>query len=336
VNAQLESALHEPRLGFLGVGWIGRQRLKALVESGAAITVVAIADNEPAMLEAAAAHAPGARAIRAIDALLDSDLDGVVIATPSGMHAAQAIAALDRGIAVFCQKPLTRTAREAEAVIDAARRNDRLIDVDFSYRDVAGVPAMRSLVQDGSLGEIYAIDLVFHNAYGPDKPWFYDIAQSGGGSVMDLGIHLIDLASWITGRSDAREISARLCAHGAPLTPPIGEVDDYAAAQWRLGDASVRMTCSWRLAAGCDAVIEAAFYGTRGGVALRNVGGSFYDFTVDRFEGTQRERIASPPDAWGGRTLVRWADRLAHGARFDPEAERLVDVARIVDAIYGR
>ena len=96
------------------------------------------------------------------------------------------------------------------------------------------------------------------------------------------------------------------------------------------------MTCSWRLAAGCDAVIEAAFYGTRGGVALRNVGGSFYDFTVDRFDGTRRDRIASPPDAWGGRTLVRWAERLARDARFDPAAERLVDVARIVDAIYGR
>jgi len=62
VNAQLESATRSPRLGFLGVGWIGRQRLKALVDSGAAVSVVAIADNEPAMLEAAAAHAPGARA----------------------------------------------------------------------------------------------------------------------------------------------------------------------------------------------------------------------------------------------------------------------------------
>jgi predicted dehydrogenase len=336
VNAQLETATRAPRLGFLGVGWIGRQRLKALVGSGAAVSVVAIADNDTAMLDAAVADAPGARAIDAMDSLLDAGLDGLVIATPSGMHAAQAIAALDRGIAVFCQKPLTRTAREAEAVIDAARRNDRLIDVDFSYRDVAGVAQMRALVQDGSLGDIYAIDLSFHNAYGPDKPWFYDVAQSGGGSVMDLGIHLVDLACWVTGCRDAHDIHARLCARGAPLKPPIEAVDDYAAAQWRLGEASVRMSCSWRLSAGCDAVIEAAFYGTKGGVALRNVGGSFYDFTIDRFEGTRRERIASPPDAWGGRTLVRWADRLARGDRFDPEAGRLVDVARIVDAIYGR
>ena len=48
-------------------------------------------------------------------------------------------------------------------------------------------------------GEVYAINLVFHNAYGPDKDWFYDMAQSGGGCVMDLGIHLLDLAHWITG-----------------------------------------------------------------------------------------------------------------------------------------
>jgi predicted dehydrogenase len=336
VNARLAPVLRGPRLGFLGVGWIGRQRMRALVESGSAIVVAAIADAEPAAVAAATEHAPAARAASTIEALFDEALDGLVIATPSGAHAAHAIAALERGIAVFCQKPLTRTATEAAHVVDVARKLDRLIDVDFSYRDVAGVPAMRELVQSGALGEIHAIELAFHNAYGPDKPWFYDITQSGGGCVMDLGIHLVDLACWITGCFDAHAIDARLSAHGRALEPPIASVEDYAAAQWRLGSANVRMACSWRLPAGCDAFIEAAFYGTKGGVALRNVAGSFYDFTVERFDGTRRERIASPPDAWGGRALVRWAERLATGARFDPEAARLVDVARIVDTIYGR
>ena len=96
------------------------------------------------------------------------------------------------------------------------------------------------------------------------------------------------------------------------------------------------MACSWHLPAGCDAVIEASFYGTRGGAALRNVDGSFYDFTVERFNGTARERIAGPPDPWGGRALVHWASRLAEGERFDPAAEHLIDVANLVDGIYGR
>ncbi|MBW3551538.1 MAG: gfo/Idh/MocA family oxidoreductase, partial [Proteobacteria bacterium] len=189
----------------------------------------------------------------------------------------------------------------------------------------------------GELGQVHAIDLTFHNAYGPDKPWFYDMAQSGGGCVMDLGIHLIDLVQWICGGAAVDQIDARLYAQGRALPRPVGEVEDYASVQWRMhSGANVRMACSWRLPAGCDAVIEAAFYGSRGGAALRNVAGSFYDFTVDRFDGTQRTRLAEPPDAWGGRALVEWAQRLAEGGRFDPDAGQLVEVARIVDGIYGR
>ena len=91
-----------------------------------------------------------------------------------------------------------------------------------------------------------------------------------------------------------------------------------------------------RLQAGCDAEISAAFYGSGGGAALKNVGGSFYDFTAERYRGTARETLATPPDAWGGRAAADWAQRLAQRAGFDPQAERLVEVARVLDRIYGR
>ncbi len=337
MNARLAPCAEIPRLGFLGVGWIGRQRMQVLADSGIA-TVAAVADARPVAAQACLDCAPDARVAADLDELLAcDDLDGLVIATPSGAHAVQAIAALERGLAVFCQKPLTRSTGETERVLDAARRAGRLIDVDFSYRGVHGVPELRDLVRHGGLGELYAIDLTFHNAYGPDKDWFYDLAQSGGGCVMDLGIHLVDLASWIGGSRGHHDMQASLHANGRRLRRPAAAIEDYASAQWRLDNgASVRMTCSWRLPAGRDAVIEAAFYGTRGGAALRNVGGSFYDFTVDRFDGTSSERLAGPPDAWGGRMLLQWARQLAEGGRFDPAAMQLIDVARTVDAIYGR
>jgi hypothetical protein len=65
------------------------------------------------------------------------------------------------------------------------------------------------------------------------------------------------------------------------------------------------------------------------------VNGSFYDFTVERFRGTARETLASPPDAWSGRAAVAWAERLARGARFDPDAAGLVRVAEVLDAVYA-
>jgi predicted dehydrogenase len=98
----------------------------------------------------------------------------------------------------------------------------------------------------------------------------------------------------------------------------------------------VQLACSWRLQAGCDAVITAAFYGTKGGVSLRNVDGSFYDFIAEHYRGTSRETLSTPPDTWGGRAAADWATRLAAGERFDPEAKRVVDVARAIDGIYGR
>ena len=193
------------------------------------------------------------------------------------------------------------------------------------------------LVQSGELGRVYAVDLVFHNAYGPDKAWFYDPALAGGGCVMDLGVHLVDLALWVLGFPAVSDLSARLFAGGEPLGGRNDRVEDYAVATLTLETgAAVQLACSWRLQAGCDAVISAAFYGTDGGARLGNVDGSFYDFTAERFRGTARETLTTPPDAWGGRAAADWASRLAAGARFDPAAERLVDVARVLDRIYGR
>ena len=330
------ASLARPRVGFLGTGWIGRHRLQAIVETGA-VTVAAIADASPDAAAEAGKLAPEAALVASLDDILDAGVDGVVIATPSALHAEQCIRALERGAAVFCQKPLGRNAAEAASVVAAARAADRLLAVDLSYRFTDGMRRIRELVQSGELGRVYAVDLVFHNAYGPDKAWFYDPALAGGGCVMDLGVHLVDLALWVLGFPAVSDLSARLFAGGEPLGGRNDRVEDYAVATLTLETgAAVQLACSWRLQAGCDAVISAAFYGTAGGARLGNVDGSFYDFTAERFRGTARETLSTPPDAWGGRAAADWASRLAAGAPFDPAAERLVDVARVLDRIYGR
>ena len=308
-----------PRLGFAGVGWIGRHRLAAIAASGAA-EVAAVAD--PAGVELDVECLPS------FDELLQRDLDGIVIATPSALHAEQAIAALERGVAVFCQKPLGRTGSETLAVVESARLADRLLGVDFSYRRTDGARALREEVRSGALGEIYAVDLVFHNAYGPDKPWFYDRRLAGGGCLIDLGSHLADLALWVLDFPAASVRSARL------LSPHGLDVEELALAELDLGGATVRLACSWRLPAGRDCVIEASFYGTDGGASLRNVDGSFYDLRADRHRGTESEQLAGPGDDWGGRAAVEWARQLAAGARHDAEIEHVVSVAQLLDAIY--
>jgi predicted dehydrogenase len=323
-----------PRLGFLGLGWIGRNRLEALVRSGLA-EVAAIADPVESHARAAQELAP-CPVFDSLEQMLGLRLDGLVIATPSALHAAQSLAALELGIAVFCQKPLGRTAKETAEVVAAARSADRLLGVDLSYRYLDGARRIRELVRSRELGVIYASDLVFHNAYGPDKPWFYDPALSGGGCVIDLGVHLVDLALWMLEKETVTRVSSHLFVGGQPLADRSERVEDYAIAELELSSgAVVRLACSWNLSAGSDAVIEASLFGTEGGVRLSNVGGSFYDFTAERFRGTSRLRLCSPPDDWGGRALVEWTGRLAGGNGYDVEAERLTEVAAVVDEIYS-
>lgn len=321
------------RLAFLGTGWIGRHRMAAMLGTGL-VEAAAVSDPAPEMVAEALALAPGAVAAGSLPEMLAMKPDGVVIASPSALHAEQSIAALEAGVAVFCQKPLGRSAAEVAAVVAAARRADRLLGVDFSYRFTDGVEKIARIVRDGGLGRLHTVDLVFHNAYGPDKPWFYDRARSGGGCVMDLGVHLVDLALWVLGFPPVTRVESHLFAGGAPL---IGEaVEDVAVATLTLaGGTVVRLACSWRLHAGADAVIEASFYGSEGGAGFRNVGGSFYDFVADRYRATAAERISEGDTDWGGRAGVDWCRRLAAGERFGADAERLVTVAAALDAIYA-
>jgi predicted dehydrogenase len=323
-----------PRLGFAGTGWIGRARLHSLAESRVA-QISAIFDPVRERAEDTLSSAPDARVLSSFDDLLAMELDGIVIATPSALHAAQSIAALKRGFAVFCQKPLARNGAEAERVINAARNADRLLALDVSYRYTHAIAKMSELVRNGVLGRIFAVDLVFHNAYGPDKDWYYTRGLAGGGCVIDLGIHLVDLALWMLDWPKVSSVEGRCYCRGEPLAASSEAVEDYAVASIQLeSGAVVRLACSWKLPTIFDAVIAAKFYGTEGGVEFSNEGGSFYDFTSVYIRKRNRVTLSSPPDQWGGRALIAWATQLSRSRSYDPGCERLLDVARVLDIIY--
>jgi predicted dehydrogenase len=297
--------------------------------------ILAVADSAPDSARAAASETGAKWVLSSLEELLALDLDGVVIATPSALHASQTSAALDRGAAVFCQKPLGRNAREVEETVAVARRVNRLLDVDFSYRFAEGLQTIHTLVASGALGDIYAADLTFHNAYGPDKPWFYDRTLSGGGCLVDLGVHLVDLALWMLGKPVVN-VTSRLFSNGRPWDASTSAVEDFALMRLDFANgATAQLACSWRLPAGRDAVIEASFYGTRGAARWRNVNGSFYDFVAERLDGTNTTVISEPPDAWGPRAIVRWGEKLRDGGRFDADVERVIAVSEILDSVYA-
>lgn len=320
-------------LGFLGTGWIGRNRMEAMLATGEAKAVAICDPNGEA---AASAHelAPEAQMAASLDELLECEPDGVVIATPSALHAEQCIRAIGAGAAVFCQKPLGRSAAEVQAVLDSARDADRLLGVDLSYRHTAAMQAIRERVRSGELGQVFAADLIFHNAYGPQSSWFWDPQLSGGGCLIDLGVHLVDLALWLFDFPEVTDARATLLRHGRPAAAQ--EVEDFALAELSFASrAHIRIACSWNLSAGQDAVIGATFYGTGGGAEMRNENGSFFDFSAKLLEGRDRRTIVSPPDDWGGRAAAEWVNKLAAGDRFDRSTEGLLQTAQALDRLYA-
>ncbi|WP_207497093.1 Gfo/Idh/MocA family protein [Aridibaculum aurantiacum] len=336
VVASVPAATAKPKLAFVGVGWIGRNRLQAAVDSGLA-EVTLISDPSEQCLEEAGKIVPGCKTTQSFEEILaDPAVDAVVIATPSALHKQQAVQAFEHNKAVFCQKPLGRDGTEVHAVVWAATKANRLLGADFSYRYTAAWQAILPILHSGELGNIFSVDLTFHNAYGPDKPWFYNMNQSGGGCVLDLGIHLVDLMLVGLQFPAVDKVDSRLYAKGTPVKGK-NEVEDFAAVTMDLANGTVaKLNCSWNLQAGQEAVIEATFYGTNGGVTMRNINGSFYDFEAARFWGTKTEVLASPPDAWGGRALVKWIEQLSSSNAFNEQAKEYLQSAEILDRIYGR
>lgn len=334
----LVGLVRPPRLGFAGVGCVGRQRLEALRASRAG-QVELVADVDPDTRREAAGLAPGALAVASFDELLDRaaehGLDGVVISTPSALHADQAVAALERGLAVFCQQPLALSGAATRQVLEAARRADRLLGVDLSYRHAEAVRALRRQVEAGALGHLYAGRFAFHSAYGPEQPWFYDRAASGGGCVLDLGAHLIDLALLLFGRRRVTSVRSRLFERGRRVRPPLVEVEDHAAIQLDLDDgAAVDITCSWNAPVGRDALIQVSLFGDQAGAQVQNVAGSFDDLRAEALVGSSRLELVRPTDGWGGRALAEWAGRLAVAPGHDPSVEELAHVADVIDRVY--
>lgn len=330
-------AAPKPRLGFAGLGWIGGQRMKVLAGSGSAEIAALCEPDESRLGDACTALEHPPSVCGRFEDLLEQPLDGIVIATPNALHEPQAAAALERGIAVFIQKPLALSRAGTERLVELARAGNLPLGVDWSYRWLDGMPALKRRLDAGEIGAVSAAELYFHNAYGPDAAWYYRLEESGGGCLLDLGCHLLDLCHWLLGARDPVDVRARCFRNGARLRPPIAALEDFVMADVDYASGQhVHLSCSWLASVGRGAAIGCRLFGTEGGAELRNVNGSFYDFEIALNRGADSELLGSPPDPWPGRALLDWAVRLRDGEGSSDDLDSLATTAGVIDEIYER
>jgi predicted dehydrogenase len=185
-------------LGFVGVGLIGYERIKAfaaLLSEGEPLQAAGVVDPyHPNVADRAASiRAP---VLDSIDALIDAKPDIAVISVPHDTAHEVARALLAAGIRVLLEKPIGRTVREAEALA-ACERYPRQLLIGHNYRFYKGVRALFADLRGGMFGTPISLSLVLGHGGSPDdvSGWKLDPVRAGGGCLIDPGIHLLDLAS---------------------------------------------------------------------------------------------------------------------------------------------
>lgn len=185
-------------VAIVGCGLIGAKRAKALGPA----RLVACADRDLGRAKALVGTAPGAVATSDwSEAVSRSDVDIVIVSTTNDALALVTRVAVEAGKHVLVEKPAARNTRELETVIEAARRSRVQVRVGFNHRYHPALLKARELYEAGALGELMFVRGRYGHGgrVGYDREWRADPALSGGGELIDQGVHLIDLARWFLG-----------------------------------------------------------------------------------------------------------------------------------------
>jgi len=331
------------RVGVIGLS-MGEGHIRGY-QSHPRAKVVAIADIDPHRLrEVGDQYKIPVRYDSAEVMLAREKLDVVSVATPNKFHKPLTILALKAGAHVLCEKPMAMNAREAREMLAAAKRAKRRIMIDFSYRFTEAAQALKAEVDKGVLGDIYFARTMWMRKRGIPGlgGWFGIKAMSGGGPLIDLGVHRIDLALWLMGYpKPVWALASTYNRIAGPLARKLHrkfDVEDLAAGFIKFANgASLEVTASWASNIGERELMETRLLGTKGGLVQRNVGGG-YDFEgrlyLDR--GGRIEEIATKPvrHRLGG-PMWHFIESIATGKPHIATGEQGATVMEVLDAVYA-
>ncbi|MDF2440673.1 MAG: hypothetical protein JWN98_1657 [Abditibacteriota bacterium] len=339
------SANNSVRVGIIGVG-IGQAHIKGYSKVPQA-NIAALCDLD----ENRARQVAGDNKLENVDivsdyrALLDrSDIDAVSVCLPNSLHAPIAIAALQAGKHVICEKPLATTSKEAQKIADAATKSGKKCMVAQVKRFGPEARALKQIMESGALGNIY-----YGHAFWLRKRgipgyggWFTTKAMSGGGPLIDIGVHLLDAAWWLAGCPQPVAVMGATYAEFGPKGKGLGgwgvqknpkgtfDVEDLAVGLIRFANGmTINLEVSWALHTERENQ-GVELFGSDGGCEWTNSVALFRE--VNNLPTVSKLEIPSG-DAWQGE-MQHFIDSILNDTTPDPDAAQGVWMMKMLEGLY--
>jgi predicted dehydrogenase len=335
--------LEQVKVGVIGAG-IGRSHVRGYKQVPQA-QIVALCDTDTDRAAGLAREHNIEVEIYADyhDMLEKADLDAVSVGLPNFLHAPVTIDCLKSGKHVLCEKPLAMNSKEAQKIADAAAKYNRKCMVGQVSRFRADSQFFKTLVESGDLGRIYYGHAVCLRKKGIPGygGWFTTKAQSGGGPLIDIGVHLLDLTWWLAGRPNPTAVSGVTYAEFGPRQQGLGswgardingtfDVEDLAVGLIRFDNGlTINLEVSWALHSQ-NPQTSAHLYGTEGGFDWGEKPAIFRDINgVSTVTTPEIQQI----DNWAGQT-GHFIDCILNDKTPDPDVNQGVTMMKMLEGLY--
>jgi predicted dehydrogenase len=234
--------MEKARIGIVGLGSIAQTIHLPILSKFPDVEIVAVCDLDRAKAQFVADKFKVRRYYNNFEKMMaiEQDLDGIDICTPTILHKDMAIAALGEKNNVLIEKPLARTSIEAEEIAAAAKKFHQTLMVGMNNRFRPDTMILKSFIEDKALGKLFYAKAGWFKKLNAESAWLTKKTQSGGGVVLDLGIVMLDLAFWMMGFPEVKEVSATNYSHHTK------DVEDSSVAFLRMKNGStLSIEASW-------------------------------------------------------------------------------------------
>jgi predicted dehydrogenase len=338
--------MKELKFGIIGSGWPGQQHAIAL----AAIPNVQLrscADSNSERLRTFVETYKPENSFEDYSQLLsDRGLDAAIICLPNFLHFPASLAALEAGKHIFCEKPPTMNAAEMKVLRDEAAGRGLVYFFGRQFRFTPAVRTARDIIMEGRLGKIYRVRATWIRSRGIPAGiglWFTDKKRSGGGALIDIGVHALDTAWYLMGTPRPTSISAKVFRNFEQLVNvPVFDVEDEAHAFIRFAnDAIVELETCWAANLTDDTPLGPEWVGRESNnCILFGTSGTLRLKPLTLFEDDNGRLVTLPLEARYTESsfemqLRNFADAIRGEARAINNAEQALELMEMVDGIYA-